>query len=157
MLVFVLVYVVVRVGGGWVARKLHAINLGGPDRALGAGFGVLRALVALGLFFLVFQVATRDMTPPRWIVGALTWPVARAAGRGLETLAPRGAKLRDGMGRMMSDDVKSSFNLGSNITAGDEQAPGVQFGGGDASLKNAEVPSETARRRAPPNATAACR
>lgn len=146
VVVFVLIYVLVRVGGGWVARKLHAINLGGPDRALGAGFGVVRALVALGLFFLVFQAATRDLTPPRWIVGALTWPVARACGHVLDRLAPSGARFRDGMGRTMGQDVKDSFAIGANVTERDEQAPGIQFGGDDSadSLKNADTPDEDA-------------
>ena len=61
VVVFVVVYVALRVFGGQLAAVLHASNLGGLDRALGAVFGVVRALVLLGVFFLS---STR---PPRAI------------------------------------------------------------------------------------------
>lgn len=145
LVVFVLVYVGVRVGGGWLARQLHAMKLGPFDRAVGAGFGVVRALVALGLAFLTVQALSQAVPPPRWIVGAASWPLARASGRELAALAPKGAAVREGLDRLFADNVRPSFGLGSNITAADQAAPGVQLGGG--ASPNATAPRESAAER----------
>ena len=144
LIVFVLVYVLLRVFGGQLARFLHASNLGGPDRALGAGVGVARALVALGGFFLLYDKAMPRDLSPGWITGGATWPVARASGHALEKLAPQGGRLSDGVGRLMRDNVKSGF-ASSDGSRTDEDAEGAQLGGGEAD-------AAPARRRIPAQA-----
>ncbi len=131
VVVFVLVYVLLRVFGGQLARFLHASNLGGPDRALGAGVGVARALVALGGFFLLYDKAMPRDLSPGWITGGATWPVARASGHALEKLAPQGGRLSDGVGRLMRDNVKSGFGVPDADT--EDDGGGVQLGGSDGS------------------------
>ncbi len=129
LVVFVLVYVLLRVFGGQLARFLHASNLGGPDRALGAGVGVARALVALGGFFLLYDKAMPRDLSPGWITGGATWPVARASGHALEKLAPQGGRLSDGVGRLMRDNVKSGF--GAPDPSARDEDEGAQLGGGE--------------------------
>lgn len=129
LLVFVLVYVVLRVFGGRLARFLHASNLGGADRTLGAGVGLLRALAVLGGFFLIYDKAMPKDLSPGWIVRGATWPVARASGRTLQKLAPGGGRLSSGVGRLMHDGVVSGFGAPKTNAVRDEGGGGVQLGG----------------------------
>ena len=47
LLVFLLLFVAVRMLGGLAARALHGLGLGGADRLLGAGLGVVRAAIVV--------------------------------------------------------------------------------------------------------------
>ena len=133
LVVFVVVYVGLRVLGGVLTRHVHSSRLGGVDRAGGAVFGVGRALVLVGAFFLVFNAVTPAELSPRWISGGLTWPVARASGRALTTFAPGGLKLADGVTRMMGEGVKKGFSE-------NETAEGVELGGSPAEAAPDEIP-----------------
>ena len=110
LVVFVLVYVVLRVLGSALTRRVHSSALGGLDRGAGAVFGIGRALVLAGAFFLVFSRITPADLSPRWITGGLTWPVARASAGVLTVFAPSGMKLADGVTRMMGQGVQRGFN-----------------------------------------------
>jgi membrane protein required for colicin V production len=63
----VIIFVVVLVIGGlvsWLARKLiRHTGLSGLDRTLGAGFGLLRAGVVVGLAVIVLEFAEIDREP----------------------------------------------------------------------------------------------
>jgi membrane protein required for colicin V production len=63
----VVIFVVAAVAGGlisWVARKLiRHTGLSGIDRLLGAAFGLLRALVLLGLAVIVLEFLALDQEP----------------------------------------------------------------------------------------------
>ena len=59
VLSFVLAYIALRVSGSFLTKKIHNIEtLGALDRSAGVGFGLIRALVLLGVFYLVFNAAT---------------------------------------------------------------------------------------------------
>lgn len=122
LVVFVLTYILLRVIGGLLTRHIHSSALGGLDRAAGAVFGIGRALVLVGAFFLVFSAVTPPELSPRWITGGFTWPVARASGGVLTRFAPGGMKLADNVTRMMGEGVQKGFN---EIDDGG----GIAFGG----------------------------
>ena len=110
--VFVLVYAALRLAGAGLARRIQRTDvLGALDRTVGLLIGLVRGLVALGAFYLMFNAATPADLQPRWIVGARTWPLAADMGRLLETLAPRGMDLA---GRL-----RSAFTRAVNDGSGD--------------------------------------
>jgi membrane protein required for colicin V production len=93
VVVFVIVYILLRLAGSWVTARLHSqAALGTLDRTVGLGFGLLRALIFLGVFYLVFNAATPPELTPRWIADAKLLPVAKASSEAIQTLAPRGMK-----------------------------------------------------------------
>jgi membrane protein required for colicin V production len=98
VMVFVIAYVALRLAGHWVTSHLHSqAALGAVDRTIGLGFGVLRALVFLGVFYLVFNLATPPELMPRWIADAKLLPVARASGEAIQAVAPKGLKVAGGL------------------------------------------------------------
>lgn len=138
LVVFVVVYVVLRIFGSLLTRHVHSSRLGGLDRGAGAVFGVGRALVLAGAFFLVFSRITPPDLSPHWITGGLTWPAARKSGEVLTVFAPSGMKFADGVTRMMGDGVQKGFNQT------DDQ--GIELGGSkpdDATAGNALSESDS--------------
>jgi membrane protein required for colicin V production len=71
--------------GGKTRR--HAM-LGPFDRVLGGGFGALKGLLGVTLFFLLANLAT-DMVygptaeRPQWMTKSRTYPLLNASGRGI--------------------------------------------------------------------------
>ena len=123
LVVFVLVYILLRVVGSLLTRHVHSSRLGGLDRGAGAVFGVGRALVLAGAFFLVFNRITPPDLSPKWITGGLTWPLARKSGETLSVFAPSGMRFADGVTRMMGEGVQRGFN--------DTEDQGVELGGSE--------------------------
>jgi membrane protein required for colicin V production len=82
---FVLVKLVARQVGGKTRR--HAM-LGPFDRVLGGGFGALKGLLGVTLFFLLANLAT-DMVygpeaeRPEWMRKSITYPLLNASGRAI--------------------------------------------------------------------------
>ncbi len=128
-IVFVLVYVLVRTGGGALTAHLRRAQLGGVDRTAGAGFGVLRGLIFLGLAALLI-----DATPwpsgakPAWISGGFTWPVAHASGRTIAALAPAGGGAAGRFGRFFKDGVTAGFQPSVDEAAGGNASDEVDRG-----------------------------
>lgn len=93
---FLIAYCAIRFFGDRLSRaaRSHA-TLGPIDRTLGLAFGVMRALVLLGVVYLVFK-ATPSHQPPSMIADAKIYPLARGSGLTLAQLAPGGmARLED--------------------------------------------------------------
>lgn len=89
--VFLLVYIGLRVVGGFMAQRLHESGgLGSLDRTVGVGIGIVRALVVLGAFNLLYTAATPAARSPQWIKGAALYPLTSASGKMLMALAPEG-------------------------------------------------------------------
>jgi len=82
---FVLVKLVARSLGGKTRRSPM---LGPIDRVLGGGFGALKGLLGVTLFFLLANLAT-DMVygpqadRPQWMVKSRTYPLLNASGRAI--------------------------------------------------------------------------
>ena len=73
--VFLVAYIALRLAGAPITRGIHATSLGAVDRAVGVGFGLVRALVVLGVFNVVFHVATPPERTPRWVLDAKLYPL----------------------------------------------------------------------------------
>ena len=83
-----------RVMAGALRRRIHQTRgLGGVDRAVGAGFGVARALVILGLANLTINAITPRDRMPAWIEHAMLYPVSSYSADALKAFAPHGANL----------------------------------------------------------------
>lgn len=82
---FLLVKILARSIGGRTRR--HSM-LGPFDRVLGAGFGALKGLLGVTLFFLLANLATDmvygpDADRPQWMTKSRTLPLLNASGRGI--------------------------------------------------------------------------
>src|SRR3990167_7799397 len=89
LFVFGLTYIALRLLGAGLQRRVHETQaLGILDRGVGAGFGFVRAMVLLGAFSLLFQMASTTETAPKWVTGALTYPLVDASGRILPSFPP---------------------------------------------------------------------
>jgi membrane protein required for colicin V production len=92
--VFLAAYVALRVLAGSLMRGVHNIRaLGMIDRIVGSGFGLVRGLVVLGVFYLVFNLAPPPTGTPGWIANAKLYPLARACAGALRALAPKGSAI----------------------------------------------------------------
>ena len=106
---FVVAYIAFRLLGHYVTSRLHAqAVLGTVDRSIGLGFGLIRALVFLGVFYLVFNLATPPELVPSWITNGKLYPLARVSARALQTVAPRslteGGRLGPALEKVVKDD-----------------------------------------------------
>jgi membrane protein required for colicin V production len=89
--VFILAYLVLRLIGAAIARRIQETQfLGALDRSVGLAIGLARGLIVLGALNLMFNAATPMDLRPHWIVGSATWPLAQNMGRLLQAVAPRG-------------------------------------------------------------------
>jgi membrane protein required for colicin V production len=90
----VIIFVSVLVIGGlvsWLARKLiRHTGLSGLDRTLGAGFGLVRAAVLVGLAVIVLQFAELDQEP--WWQEARLRPHAERAAAAVKYYAELGTR-----------------------------------------------------------------
>ncbi len=124
---FALIFIVL----GLLARLLtSALNrqalLGGANRVAGLLFGVLRGLVLLGLFGLVFNRVTPRELRPSWIVDARTYPFTALCGRLMQAAAPEGARLAGGVPSLGRRVFTETGSRGS-----DDEAPASDSAPGD--------------------------
>ena len=106
--VFLAAYVLLRVLAGAVTRGVHSTTaLGAVDRLIGAGFGLLRGLVVLGLFDLLFHSATPPELAPSWITQAKLYPLSEASAQALRALAPKGLSFARHLSPSIAQAVKS--------------------------------------------------
>ncbi|MBA4792846.1 CvpA family protein [Phenylobacterium sp.] len=123
VVVFTVVYIVLRLLGGGLANKVQATDvLGFLDRLIGAGFGLLRSLVVLGAFSLALNAATPPERMPTWITGAALYPLTRAAGEVLKTFAPKGFDVADRLRPAISDAVRDGAGDPPSEEGYDERA-----------------------------------
>lgn len=91
LFVFVIAYVILRLIGSALARRIQTAQvIGTLDRSIGLGFGLVRALAVLGAFNLLFNAATPPERVPRWISGAVLYPLTTSAAQVLKAFAPKG-------------------------------------------------------------------
>lgn len=106
--VFVVSYIGLRLVGGWVSARLHSQSaLGALDRSIGLAFGVVRAVIFLGVFYLVFNAATPPELSPAWFTQAKVYPFARRSAEALESLVPQGLKQAGRLGPALEKAVKT--------------------------------------------------
>ncbi len=92
LVVFALAYALLHLAGRGLTRRIPGAESGSRiDRILGALFGLVRGVVALGVLSLLFTVATPPERTPPWVKHAALYPLSRAAGRMLLVLGPEGS------------------------------------------------------------------
>lgn len=107
LVVFVIIYVLIRVSASAVSRRVRdAPTLGVLDRTIGFGFGLVRGIVALGAFVLVFSLATPPDRMPPWITGSLLYPLSASAANVLRAIAPEGSRLAGRVGPVLQRAVR---------------------------------------------------
>jgi membrane protein required for colicin V production len=106
LVVFAAVYILLRVMAGALTRRIHQTSaLSGLDRLIGAGFGVVRALVVLGLANLVLTHIFPEGRMPQWVSRAGLYPLSEASAKTLEAFAPQGAKLARQVGPVVGHAI----------------------------------------------------
>lgn len=104
--VFLFFYILLRIFGGRLTEKVKAIqSVGILDRTVGLGFGVIRALVILGAFNMLFHMATPPEREPRWVTTATLYPLTEGSARVLRKLLPEGMAMAGKIGPVISDAV----------------------------------------------------
>ena len=79
LVTFLVLYVALRLLGGRLSHGLlETPAFGTVDRTVGVGVGLLRALVVLGAFSLLFTAATPEARRPGWVTGAALYPLTNA-------------------------------------------------------------------------------
>ena len=106
--VFVLVYILIHLVGEWMSTQIDQSLLGGFDRAIGMGFGMVRVVVFLGLFAMIVNLLPTSLAP-KWVTGSIFYPLANAAARLEMAFAPKGFAFSNGVGKAIGDKVKSGF------------------------------------------------
>ncbi len=121
--VFVLAYIAIRSIGAGIARGVHGIGaLGGLDRVLGLGVGLIRGFVLLGVFQMVFAAATPPDRMPHWIADAALYPAATDSAKALEALAPEGLAM---VGKL-APALKQAVSEDGGHEAGDKADPSME-------------------------------
>lgn len=96
VIAFLVAYTLLRLLGAALTKNVQSTNvLGVLDRSVGLGFGLVRALILLGAFNLLFNAATPPERIPSWISGAMTYPMTVKAGEMLKAFAPKGLDVAD--------------------------------------------------------------
>ena len=96
VLVFIVGHIAIRAFGGWLSRRLHeGETLGKLDRVGGVGFGLVRGLVLIGVFHLVFAAVTPPERLPGWFRGAALYPVSAGSAKVIQSALPKGARTAD--------------------------------------------------------------
>jgi membrane protein required for colicin V production len=90
VIVFLIAYIALRLLGGRLAKGVQqAQGLGALDRSIGVGIGLVRALVVLGVFSLVYTTATPQARRPQWIEHSALYPLSAESGKVLMAFAPK--------------------------------------------------------------------
>ena len=122
VLTFFVVYFGLRIAGSMLSKSAKAHpQLSGVDRLLGVVVGAARALVLIGAVHLVIAAAVPGERTPRWLTGALLYPVSAVGAKAIQVVLP-------GIGRgvaTISPVVNSSVRQGFSD---DEALPQPQSG-----------------------------
>jgi len=107
LVVFVIVFLILKVVSSQITNRVQGAGaLGTLDRVIGAGFGLFRAMVILGAFTLLIQMAGGEKGPPDWVKNATLYPLTAGAGKVLKTFAPEGFAAAGKIAPAVSDAVK---------------------------------------------------
>ena len=124
LLIFLVVYVLLRVISGGMTRSLHTTALGAVDRSIGAGFGLIRGLVALGLINMGLHMAPGAAGAPAWITQAKLYPLSETCADVIRLVGPKGSQIA----HRLTPDLAKAVN-----TTDDDQ--GASSGGGQSGEK----------------------
>lgn len=124
IVVFIIAYVALRIAGGVMASKVKTHeHLGPVDRAVGVGFGIIRALVLLGAFNIVLNLATPADRMPHWISGAFLYPLTSVSAKVLKAFAPSGKAVAGKVAPAIEDAVRGKNETQTTKTVEDQREP----------------------------------
>lgn len=104
---FLVFIIILAIGGltGWgVSKIVRMAGLSGTDRSLGAVFGLLRAVVLIGLFVLLGRYAAFD-AETWWLESSLI-PYAETVADWIDVMAPKGLEI------LQPDEMIDDFQFG---------------------------------------------
>jgi len=119
LVVFALAFVILRFIGGRMTAGLHESSLGLLDRVVGAGFGLMRALVILGVFNLLFHMATPADRVPAWVQRSIFYPLSAASAKVLKVFAPKGSELAGKLAPAIEGAVRGTSDNPSDGKSGE--------------------------------------
>jgi membrane protein required for colicin V production len=116
VVVFIVSHVAIRAFGGWLSSRLHQGEgvLGRLDRIGGLGFGVVRGLLLIGVFHLVFAAITPPERMPGWFRGAALYPMSAGVAKTIQAVLPKGAKVVD----RFAPRLEATVRRGASDTSG---------------------------------------
>jgi membrane protein required for colicin V production len=118
IVVFIAAFILIRVIGYALTRRIHNTHaLGTLDRLVGVGFGMVRAFVLLGVFYMVFNAATPPERVPAWIKDATLYPLASFSAKALMALAPQGSAVAGRVAPALEDAVRDGASEGKGQAA----------------------------------------
>ncbi|WP_395443391.1 CvpA family protein [Caulobacter sp. UC70_42] len=118
VVVFVVFFLIIRLIGGQLTASLHETSAGTLDRAVGATFGVIRAVVILGVFNLLLHLATPPDRMPHWVQDSMFYPLSQASGTVLKVFAPKGKALAG----KLAPAIKEAVHEGGDNTSGEKSS-----------------------------------
>jgi membrane protein required for colicin V production len=108
LIVFLAVYIVLRVVSVAMIRRLHdSSGLGAVDRMAGGGLGLLRGLIILGIIDIGIHLAPPAGGVPAWITSARLFPVAERSGAAVRSIAPKGSQIANRLRPEIEKAMKS--------------------------------------------------
>lgn len=119
LVVFVIAFVILRVIGGRLTSGIHETSLGLLDRVVGMGFGLMRALVILGVFNMLFHMATPPDRVPAWVERSIFYPLSAASAKVLKVFAPKGGELAGKLAPAIEGAVRGTSDNPSDGKSGE--------------------------------------
>jgi membrane protein required for colicin V production len=105
-IIFVIIYLSIRMFGNNLSEKMHKQKaLDYVDRVLGFSFGILRALVFLGVFHLLFAAIFPIGSRAEWFTEAKVYPLGVTAAKTLQAVAPKLAVFADQVAPSVEDST----------------------------------------------------
>ena len=127
LLTFVIAFIGLRLLGAALTKTLHADGaLGTLDRLMGLAFGLIRGLVVLGVFNLVFNMATPPDRVPSWVSQSALYPLSTASARVLKVFAPKGTALAGKLAPAIEDAVHDGTRDGDASDKPSGHKPGEE-------------------------------
>ncbi|MBS0297625.1 MAG: CvpA family protein [Proteobacteria bacterium] len=106
VLIFVVAYLAVHAIGGFIRSKMHQSDqLGGIDRTVGLGVGLIRALAFVGAFHLMLAAMTANRIPD-WFRHAALYKVSAFSAKTIQVVLPPMAKAADSVAPRVEASVR---------------------------------------------------
>ncbi len=106
-LVFIIILAIGALAGWGVSKIVRMAGLSGTDRYLGGVFGLIRAVVLIGLFALLGRYAAFDVET--WWLESRLIPYAETVADWIEVMAPKGMEM------LQPEDMIDDFELASDL------------------------------------------
>ena len=87
-LIFIIVVLPLSFASSRFAESVKKSQVGTLDAALGAAFGIVRGLGAIGIAYLVYSMAVSPVDQPNWVTKSRLMPVVRASSEVVASLIP---------------------------------------------------------------------